>query len=117
MRRDARRLVYSGVVLACGLGAGGAAVPQDFRGVWAQDGHCDAGGVRLVLTGTTAQLGNGAAAPIVLVPHDSPSGEDALHWAGEGEADNFVLRRHPDAIVYHPQGYGMDGAALFLRCR
>ena len=40
MRRGARRLVYSGVVLACGLGAGGAAVPQDFRGVWAQDGHC-----------------------------------------------------------------------------
>jgi hypothetical protein len=33
MRRGARRLVYSGVVLACGLGAGGAAVPQDFRGI------------------------------------------------------------------------------------
>ena len=111
-----RQLICLALIAAASGGAAEPAVPKAYRGVWARDGQCQSARNRLVLRDSTAQLGRGAPMPVILVPHDSPAGEDALHWAGEGNVDNFVLRRKPDAVVHNGQGYGMPGAELFRRC-
>ena len=92
------------------------AVPPAFRGIWAVDGRCQMGMGRLTLTAHAASLDNAPPEPVVLTPHDSPAGEDALHWAEEGEVDNFVLRHHPESIVHNLEGYGMGRAELLHRC-
>ncbi len=117
MRRAAAAIRQVTACLALStMAAGPADVPAAFRGVWAEDGRCDASSARLVITDTAARLGAGQPQPVTFTPHDSPAGEDALHWSAEGEVDNFVLRHDPEMIVHNTEGYGMVGAAIFRRC-
>ncbi len=61
--------------------------------------------------------GHGEAAEIVYVPNDDGAGHGAIHWAQEGNVDNFVYAAGKDAIVHNVQGYHMPGAVLYQRCK
>ncbi len=116
MAKALQRLVCCALIAAATAAAARPSVPQPYRGVWARDGQCHNVRARLVLRDSTAQLGGSTPMPVILVPHDSPDGQNALHWAGEGNVDNFVLRTHPDTIIHNSQGYGMAGAERYQRC-
>jgi hypothetical protein len=108
----ARRLALVSLIL---LAAAPAAVPQAFRGAWARDGRCSAPDDRLTITATTATLGRAPTQPVIFDRDDGPHGENALHWAQEGNADNFVAGP-AGTLIHNPEGYDMGQPEIYHRC-
>lgn len=92
-------------------------VPAELVGHWAVDGACDKADSSIhVETGTLA-MGAGEPAAITFAADDSPSGNGAIHWAEEGNVDNFEFDKANDVLLYNAQGYGMGVAAVtYKRC-
>jgi hypothetical protein len=97
------------------LAAAPATVPTAFRGTWARNGNCTTPAERLTITATTAALGQDPAQPVIFDRGDGPHGESALHWAQEGNVDNFVAGA-ANTLVHNPEGYGMGQPETFKRC-
>ena len=112
----AARAALLALPLLCAAGPASEHVPPGFRGAWARDGRCAVAAGRLVITAKTAALGVAPPAPITFDRDDGPHGEDAVHWAQEGEVDNFVLGP-AGTLIHNPEGYGMGHPELFRRCR
>jgi hypothetical protein len=106
-------------VTACAPGAAATApqVPAKMIGTWAKGGQCTVASSRLVIAKTTVTLGTAKPQKIVYVPNDDGAGHGAIHWAQEGNVDNFVYAAGKDAIVHNVQGYHMPGAVLYQRCK
>jgi hypothetical protein len=91
-------------------------VPQEIQGVWAPDGRCAVAAARFTVTATEAGLGTAPPHAVVYIAHDGPGGAAALHWAEEGNVDNFVYDRQHDTLVHNLQGYGVPAAETLHRC-
>lgn len=92
-------------------------VPADLNGHWAIDNKCDSPENALHIGDGMATLGTGDAMAITYFADDSPAGNGAIHWAEEGNVDNFEYAKDRDELLYNSEGYGMGIApTVYSRC-
>jgi hypothetical protein len=92
-------------------------IPEELIGIWAVDGQCDDPASLIAVDETTLAFGEEEGGDAVYWPDDSPSGNGAIHWAEEGNVDNFEYWSDQDILAYNEQGYGMGvEPVLYERC-
>lgn len=93
-------------------------VPTELAGKWAEGGACDDADKSITIADNTLAFGDNEPAEIYFAPDESPSGNGAIHWAEEGNVDNFEYDPVQDKFLYNAEGWGMGIApVLYERCK
>jgi len=102
--------------LVCAVPALADDVPDALQGTWASGGACNVVGRTIDIIGNTLAVGTGAPSVVTYVAGDSPQGNDAIHYAEEGDVSNFEYIPDADELDFHPEGYGMGSTTAYRRC-
>jgi hypothetical protein len=93
-------------------------IPAELVGHWAENGACDDVEKSVTITADTLAFGSTAPGGIIFSPDESPSGNGAIHWAEEGNVDNFEYDPTNDQLLYNAEGWGMGIAPVpYKRCK
>ena len=92
-------------------------MPEELVGTWAVEGQCDQEDSIIHITADSLAMGAGEAMAIDYFEADSPAGNGAIHWAEEGNVDNFEYASETDQLLYNAEGYGMGiDPVVYDRC-
>ena len=115
---------FGAVVLAASLLLPGLAlaaegdIPASLAGTWAENGACKTTSKTITIKGNTLAFGKHKADAMRYDEKDSPSNNDAIHWAEEGNVSNFEYLADKDTLAFNQQGYGMGvKPVIYTRCK
>lgn len=93
-------------------------IPDNLVGHWAKDGACNVPASSVHFEKAALRFGHVKDSQgATFFEDDSPAGNDAVHWAEEGEVANFEYDAAADRLLYNEQGYGMGvPPVIYTRC-
>jgi len=85
-------------------------IPENLQGRWVFKGEtCEAGGKAMAISATTLVYADGTIDDVYFAPEDS-----AIRIHEEGT--NYEYIADDDALIFHPEGFGMGIALPVQRC-